>query len=126
MPITRLSTQQALAKAIERKLAERKERLARRLAYIGEGAVNEARDKGSYTDRTGNLRASVAYCVLMDGKRYAYSSSRPTSSTGKALELVVSAGMHYAPYVAAMGYDVLDSAEVKAVADVSAIKGVER
>ena len=34
---------------------------------IGERCITEARDNGSYADRTGNLRNSVGYMVLLDG-----------------------------------------------------------
>lgn len=36
--------------------------------YIGEQAVRVARDSGDYNDITGNLRSSIGYVVLVDGK----------------------------------------------------------
>lgn len=126
MPIDQTPTLAALERSLSQSLQRRKLWLARQLTYIGEQAVNEARSKGNYTDRTGALRASLGYCVLLDGQRYAYSSQRPVATQGKALELVVSAGQHYAPYVAARGYDVLDSAELKAETAVAKLKGLKR
>ena len=38
------------------------------LQYTGELFVNEARIKGNYNDRTGNLRSSIGYIILNDGK----------------------------------------------------------
>lgn len=38
------------------------------LAYIGETAVKTARENGRYNDITGNLRSSIGYVVLSDGK----------------------------------------------------------
>lgn len=39
------------------------------LQYIGETFVNEAREFGNYHDRTGNLRSSIGYIILKNGKR---------------------------------------------------------
>ena len=38
------------------------------LVYVGEAAVKEARESGRYKDQTGNLRSSIGYCVLDNGK----------------------------------------------------------
>lgn len=38
------------------------------LAYIGETAVKTAREQGKYNDITGNLRSSIGYVILKDGK----------------------------------------------------------
>lgn len=46
--------------------------IIKKLSYIGEAAVNEARSNGDYIDRTGNLRTSVGYTILNDGKRLYY------------------------------------------------------
>lgn len=105
----------------------------RRLAYIGEAAVVKARERGSYTDRTGNLRSSVGYVVLDDGKQvrqgkpaeYKNASDGPKqwrkltdavrSQYPSGLVLIVAAGMHYAAYVENIhGRDVLASAELEA------------
>lgn len=88
--------------------------------------------KPNYIDDTGNLRSSIGYVLVVDGeivdesafdvvgkgqegsdkgKRYAESLARE-HPTGIAL--IVVAGMHYAEYVAAKGYDVLDSSELLA------------
>ena len=42
--------------------------LTKRLSYIGEECVRIARGSGSYNDITGNLRSSIGYVVLYDGK----------------------------------------------------------
>ena len=36
--------------------------------YVGEQCIVEARDNGDYTDQTGNLRSSIGYAVLWNGK----------------------------------------------------------
>nr|DAS17161.1 MAG TPA: hypothetical protein [Caudoviricetes sp.] len=88
---------------------------------IGERCITEARDNGSYTDRTGNLRNSVGYMVLLDGVEQSQSNinklNRKQFDTIKAkypkgLVLIVVAGMNYAAYVEAKGYNVLSSAEL--------------
>lgn len=102
--------------------------LVRRLAYAGERAVNAARESGSYKDRTGNLRSSTGYVIAEDGNIIAESGFGPVKrgeegarkgrglaerlarGHGKGLVLIVVAGESYAKYVAARGYDVLDSA----------------
>lgn len=37
------------------------------LQYMGEQFVNNARARGNYRDRTGNLRSSIGYIILNDG-----------------------------------------------------------
>ena len=88
---------------------------------VGERCIIEARDNGSYTDRTGNLRNSVGYMVLLDGVEQSQSNinklNRKQFDTiktkyTKGLVLIVVAGMNYASYVEAKGYNVLSSAEL--------------
>ena len=130
------------------------------LTYVGLECVNEARKSGKYTDRTGNLRSSIGYAILEDGKVISKSAFEKVrgqgendqlvnfntkqgksvrywtkgqsgdgtegSKTGqelinqlaskysKGLVLVIVAGMDYAAYVEAKGYNVLNSAETLA------------
>lgn len=137
MPITTTATLSAVAKAIEEKIDKRRAQLVRNLIYLGEKCVNEARDNrtNSYTDRTGNLRSSIGYVVLYNGvpvSEMSVQGDKPAgrsageSSLSKAIAeapstgyvLVVVAGMHYAHYVAARGYNVIDSAEALARVEV--------
>ena len=112
------------------------ERLKQAVIYnfcaIGEKVRNAAIERGSYTDRTGNLRNSVGYVVIVDGQVYESGSfGKPDGnsegkSTGesyarslvkkfsKGIVLIVVAGMRYASYVSARGKDVLDSSELLA------------
>lgn len=136
MPI-RLTT--PLSK-IDKYIAEQTKRQERAivnvLAYIGTQCVNKARQYGSYTDRTGNLRSSIGDIVVVDGKVRSASDFQPViglegrgeqgTTTGaeyakkivaqypQGSVLIVVAGMHYASYVAAKGFDVLASAELEA------------
>jgi hypothetical protein len=103
------------------------------LCYVGEQCIIEARDSGNYTDQTGNLRSSIGYAVVWDGKVVQrdcidkvkqgdkgvsegddYLSKRIKKSRRKGIVLIVTAGMNYAEYVEAKGYNVLTSAELKA------------
>lgn len=111
---------------IEEQLKLKVEVLINKLSYIGEGALRIAREQGSYTDRTGNLRGSTGYVIAVDGQvttragfdsknedGAAFAEELARTTEGKAV-LVVCAGMNYATYVSARGYDVLDSAEIEA------------
>ena len=42
--------------------------LVKQLSFIGEECIRIARESGSYNDITGNLRSSIGYVVLVDGK----------------------------------------------------------
>lgn len=111
---------------LEEQLARKVEVLINKLSYIGEGALRIAREQGSYTDRTGNLRNSTGYVIAVDGEVIAragfkskdedgaaFAETLARTTEGKAV-LVVCAGMNYATYVSRRGYDVLDSAEIEA------------
>lgn len=119
---------------IERELMGSVERMRQAVIYnlqaIGQKCVDEARMKGSYKDQTGNLRSSTGYVLIVDGEIVSESAfdvvkdGQTGSDEGKAfaesivkdyptgIALVVVAGKNYAQYVAARGYDVLDSAEL--------------
>lgn len=101
------------------------------LQYLGEECINEARISGSYTDQTGNLRSSVGYIIVSNGRvvstggfggNYGKGGAQG-ESTGEAYAkslaakyrsgyaLVVVAGMDYAEKVEANGKNVLSTAE---------------
>tara|TARA_Y100001963_G_C6730766_1_gene423785 strand:+ start:799 stop:1242 length:444 start_codon:yes stop_codon:yes gene_type:complete len=101
------------------------------LQYAGEEFVNNARMNGAYTDRTGNLRASIGYVILKDGKEI-YSSFPGETEQGpkvarreskrivldevsqtdyRGYVLVGIAGMQYAAAVESLGYDVITGSE---------------
>lgn len=132
MPIKMTTSTDEIAKFLRHAMAERRKALVNALRYLGERCINEARDSGTYTDRTGNLRASLGYVVLKDGKPLGSPTLiRGGTLDGKAMGeetirqaisetndegyvLIVVAGMHYAKYVEAMGYNVLTSAQLLA------------
>ena len=88
---------------------------------VGERCIIEARDNGAYADRTGNLRNSVGYAVLLNSVEKSKSNisalnqkliEELKSKYYKDLVLIVVAGMNYAAYVEAKGFNVLSSAEL--------------
>lgn len=120
---------------------ERVERLTiRALSKLGEQCVTKIRDRAgdeSWYDHTGNLRSSVGYIVLYEGKEVQrggfMSTSAPEGNGSKGKQegqnyleetaktfaessgfsLVVVAGMNYAEFVEAMdNKDVLSSTEL--------------
>lgn len=122
---------------INRKMKEVADHIITQLSYIGEECVKIARSEGSYEDITGNLRSSIGYVILYDGKviengsSKQYSGKKGNGEDGppaaeellKALQakfpwgivLIVCAGMNYAAYVEAIHHKVvLSTAELKA------------
>lgn len=94
------------------------------LSYIGEEFVNRARMINTYEDQTGNLRSSIGYVIakngyvikrnyleIMDGNEGVTNglnlADEAASEHSNGIVLIVTAGMQYALYVEAMGYDVL-------------------
>lgn len=95
--------------------------------YAGVACQNEARENGGYTDRTGNLRSSIGYAIIVDGQ--IHSSSTESNTGGEVarqqilelaskfphgIALVLVAGMKYAAHVEAINLNVLTSAELLA------------
>lgn len=108
-----------------------------RFTQIGEECVRIARESGDYGDVTANLRSSIGYVILYDGKPVVYGAPKQYSGkkgNGEAgpsaaeelltslqakfpwgIVLIICAGMKYAAYVEAVYHkDVLTSAELKA------------
>lgn len=136
MPITHNASGGRIAGQIQERIERLRLALVRQLLYVGEECVNAARDhtrKGKdYTDRTGNLRASTGYVLVVDGAVTGSGGFGPvgTSTDGpdsgrtlaekvartypEGIALIVVAGKSYATYVHRRGYDVLTSAELTA------------
>jgi hypothetical protein len=125
-------TQADVRKMIKEKTDRIESALIARLQYIGEAFVNNARNNGAYLDHTGNLRSSIGYVILRDGKvlfenyQLAQKGTDKTKgmATGKKLVkevkaglskgyvLIVVAGMDYAASVESMGKDVLTASSI--------------
>lgn len=112
-------------------LAEVDRQLIESLTRVGEEAVKLAKmipPERGFKDRTGNLRSSIGYVVLVDGKpvNVAFAAVKgghagvnegqrlalQVGSKTEGYALVVVAGMNYAVHVESKGRDVLTSAEV--------------
>ena len=132
MPIKRLTPPAEIDRYIAGRVEAIKEAIIRMMLYVGEQVLNAARMTNSYKDQTGNLRSSIGYVVAIDGEIVQMSSfdtvkeGQDGSRGGKeyaiqlvrdfpkGIVLIVVAGMNYASYVSAKGYDVLDSSELLA------------
>lgn len=57
-----------LKKGLEAKMKGIADFIISRLSQIGEECVRIARESGDYNDITGNLRSSIGYVILYDGK----------------------------------------------------------
>lgn len=132
MPIKRLTPIAEIDRYITGRVEAIKKAIVYNLCAVGEQVLNAARLTNSYKDQTGNLRSSIGYVVAVDGEIVQMSSfdtvkeGREGSRGGKeyamqlvrdfphGIVLIVVAGMNYASYVSAKGYDVLDSSELLA------------
>lgn len=132
MGITLLTPESAVAEFIREQTERITAALIYNMQYIGERCLNAARETDSYKDQTGNLRSSVGYVIVRDGKIIDRSDfatvkqGQEGSRTGlrfakevarqfpEGIVLIVVAGMNYASYVSAKGYDVIESAELLA------------
>lgn len=125
-----------LKKGLEMKMKDIADAIIEQLSFIGEECVRIARESGDYNDITGNLRSSIGYVILYDGKPVVYGASKQYSGkkgNGEAgppaaeelltslqskfpwgIVLIVCAGMKYAAYVESVHHkDVLTAAELK-------------
>lgn len=131
----KMSTPMSEINAAIRAEAERANMLTiRALSYLGEMCVTEAKDRpqeSSWFDQSGNLRSSIGYVIVHNGKIIKYSDFTQVKKgsdgikEGKELAkelakqyksgyaLIVVAGMNYAELVEAMdNKNVLASAEL--------------
>lgn len=118
--------------------------IMRRLVFVGERFVANARMNGNYVDHTGNLRSSIKYFILKDGKivygefndavkpvitkNNELAEHQPVNEEKSVLAqiqeehpkgfvLVGIAGMNYAAYVESKNYDVITSSAIAAEND---------
>lgn len=112
--------------------SQAEEQFIRILKWVGEKAVNEAKENGNYQDHTANLRNSIGYVVSVHGQivdenfnaskhgtepsnedplKYGRTLAVEVAQSKRGISLVVVAGMRYASYVESKGRVVLTSAE---------------
>lgn len=133
MPFKMRTPLSVIGDRIEMKSESKLQYIVELFCFVGENCIIEARNGGDYTDRTGNLRSSIGYAVLRDGKVVQrncvdkvkngdegvskgdkfLSSCIKKAKRKKGITLIVTAGMNYAEYVEAKGYNVISSAELK-------------
>lgn len=146
MPGRMITSLQQIRGMIKAGVEVRQQVIVNALCYVGEQCINIARDLPSppsemrknphqpnYIDNSGNLRSSIGYAVVLDGKVVqqdmvekqkdgdngqsegkSFLEKRIGKAKKKGIVLIVTAGMNYAEYVEARGYDVLTSVELKA------------
>lgn len=110
-----------------------------RLQRIGEEFVTNARDNANFKDQTGNLRSSIGYVILKDGKQISANFQRFPKANGvkktagksgvqaakdiineakanfsTGLVLIGVAGMEYAAAVESKGFDVITASSTLA------------
>lgn len=131
-----------LMKGVQKEVQKMEQYIQNELEYVGLEFVRNARIKADFTDRTGNLRSSIGYMILKNGKiikeDFENSTTGTDKDTGKTRGyeyaianagtnigyiLIVVAGMEYAVYVESRGYDVITGSSMKAEDD---LKGVFR
>ncbi len=113
----------------------------RKLQYAGEEFVNASRSNSTYLDDTGNLRSSIGYIILLNGKVIDISFKKQSGSSdgdlGKLQGMTVAseiasqyptgyaligvAGMEYAASVEAHGFDVITGGANKAITTLKSI-----
>ncbi|RPE05553.1 hypothetical protein EGT74_24530 [Chitinophaga lutea] len=69
-------SKEQIQKMLQGKLEVVQKAYIERLKFIGETFVKNARTNGNYQDQTGNLRNSIGYVILKDGKQLIENFSR--------------------------------------------------
>lgn len=70
MALTPKFTNGQLTAELERRMAIIEQAFLSGLVRVGEQFITDARENGTYKDRTGNLRSSVGYVVLKNGQQW--------------------------------------------------------
>lgn len=128
-----------IKKIMGKKIANMEKSIEARLIRIGDKFVQDARLNADFTDRTGNLRSSIGYLLLANGKpfkadfdqtkdgvigkanaeKYARELAAETAEYSKGYVLIVVAGMEYAARVESLGYDVITGSSINATASLA-------
>lgn len=132
-----------IRRKIEKSLESKDIEIGRKLTYMGEEFCAHARTispghaSGGYDDQTGNLRSSIGFRIYRYGELYDEGGFDGTAEgQSKAKEaidnydgdvsshwtLVVTAGMEYAVYVEAKGYNVLHLTSVEMNRQINELK----
>lgn len=122
-----------IANVIKQRKKRIEEAIILNLHKVGEQFVVRARDNDTYKDRTGNLRSSIGYIVLKNGRQVAQNFLSLGGKEGvkfakltvkevaekfpTGFVLICVAGMNYAAAVESKGYDVITGASILAATD---------
>lgn len=102
------------------------------LQALGEELAKYAKEQHNYQDQTGNLTNSIGYAVVKQGRIVTYGgenqpgegaaeglkvAQQMAASLTNSFSLIIVAGMNYAAYVEAKGYNVILPAQLKAMKD---------
>lgn len=77
-----------LKQGLQMKMQVLAQHIIKQLSYIGEECVKTARERGNYNDITGNLRSSIGYVVLYDGKPVKQGGFQQVHGRGENMSLV--------------------------------------
>lgn len=132
MGIKLKTPQQAIERMVEDKAKFIKRAIINALSMVGEECIRIARTQGNYTDQTGNLRSSIGYMIVQDGREVSQMGFEQVKGGSEGVKvgkqavkevakefpehsvLIVVAGMKYSVYVERRGYDVLTSGRLHA------------
>lgn len=132
MSCEQITPQSEIEAFMQRQLELREKAIIYKLASIAEEVVNFAKITRGYTDRTGNLVSSTGYVLVKDGKvitggKFEQSlkgadgtkegetfAAEIAAQMPSGIGIVVVAGMKYAAFVEAKGFNVLAISEIKA------------
>lgn len=132
MKFEQVTPQAQIDAYIKQQIQQQEKAIIYNLHFIGVQCINEAREAGAYRDVTGNLRSSIGYLIVKDGRLIEdggfdqVKDGAEGTSEGKefiqglvqkyphGLVLIVVAGMKYAAAVEARNVNVLTSAELLA------------
>lgn len=130
MGIKLKTPQSAIEKMVEAKAEAIKQAAFVALSMIGEQCIEIARNQNTYTDQSGNLRSSIGFMIVQDGKVMTQGGFEQVKNGEQGVKigkkvvaevakqfpthsvLIVVAGMNYGIYVERRGYDVLSNAKL--------------
>ena len=122
MGIIQKSGQGSIAKRVAEFQANLEKAAIYMFSYLGEKLAKYAKDNHTYQDQTGNLTNSIGYAIVVKGKVKSYGGEiQPGDGAAEGLKvamemakdypnsvtLLLVAGMSYASYVEAKGYNVI-------------------
>lgn len=123
-------TKEQIKAMLERKVKALHSAILLNLTRVGEVFVQQARDNDTYKDQTGNLRSSIGYVILRNGKQIKVNFESRGGKQGvriakeiardaqknfpKGFVLIGVCGMDYAAAVESRGLDVITASSQSA------------